>query len=58
MTAWNSFTTDSTWGGITTEVITYPGGNGDQIHAYVSRPTGECPRRAGHRRRAPHAGLG
>jgi carboxymethylenebutenolidase len=39
MTAWNSFTTDSAQG-ITSEVITYPGGNGDQIHAYVSRPTG------------------
>jgi carboxymethylenebutenolidase len=41
MTAWNSFSTDSTWGGITSEVITYPGGNGDQIHAYVSRPAGD-----------------
>ncbi len=42
MTAWNSFTTDSTQGAITSEVITYPGGNGDQIHAYVSRPTGDA----------------
>jgi carboxymethylenebutenolidase len=41
MTAWNSFSTDSTWGGITSEVITYLGGNGDQIHAYVSRPAGD-----------------
>ena len=39
MTAWNSFTTDSTQGAITSEVITYPGGNGDQIHAYLTRPT-------------------
>jgi carboxymethylenebutenolidase len=39
MTAWNSFSTDSSEG-ITAEVITYPGGNGDQIHAYVTRPTG------------------
>jgi carboxymethylenebutenolidase len=39
MTAWNSFSTDSSEG-ITSEVITYPGGNGDQIHAYVTRPTG------------------
>ncbi len=42
MTAWNSFTTDSTQGAITSEVITYPGGNGDQIHAYLSRPTGDA----------------
>ena len=41
MTAWNSFSTDSTQG-ITSEVITYPGGNGDQIHAYVTRPTGDA----------------
>ena len=41
MTAWNSFSTDSSQG-ITSEVITYPGGNGDQIHAYVSRPTGDA----------------
>jgi carboxymethylenebutenolidase len=38
MTAWNGFTTDSPRG-ISTEVITYPGGNGDQIHAYMARPT-------------------
>jgi carboxymethylenebutenolidase len=43
MRMWNSFTTDSPQG-ITSEVITYPGGNGDQIHAYVSRPTGDGPR--------------
>jgi carboxymethylenebutenolidase len=39
MTAWNSFSTDSSQG-ITSEVITYPAAGGDQIHAYVSRPTG------------------
>jgi carboxymethylenebutenolidase len=38
MTAWNSFSTDSN-NGITSEVITYPAGNGDEIHAYVARPT-------------------
>jgi carboxymethylenebutenolidase len=43
MRMWNSFTTDSPQG-ITSEVITYPGGNGDQIHAYVTRPTGDGPR--------------
>ncbi len=37
MTAWNSFSTDSN-NGITSEVITYPAGNGDEIHAYVTRP--------------------
>ncbi len=39
---WNSFRTDAL-GGITAEVITYPGGNGDEIHAYVARPTGDEP---------------
>jgi carboxymethylenebutenolidase len=39
---WNSFRTD-TRGGITAEVITYPGGNGDEIHAYVARPTADEP---------------
>jgi carboxymethylenebutenolidase len=34
---WNSFRTDDR-DGLTAEVITYPGGNGDQIHAYVVRP--------------------
>jgi carboxymethylenebutenolidase len=37
MTAWNSFSTDMN-NGITSEVITYPAGNGDEIHAYVARP--------------------
>jgi carboxymethylenebutenolidase len=40
---WNSFATDAS-GGIRTEVITYPGANGDQIHAYVAQPTGDGPR--------------
>ena len=39
---WNSFRTDAL-GGIVAEVITYPGGNGDEIHAYVARPTGNEP---------------
>jgi carboxymethylenebutenolidase len=34
---WNSFRTDARTG-ITAEVITYPGGNGDEIHAYLARP--------------------
>ncbi len=37
MTAWNSFSTDTN-NGITSEVITYPAGHGDEIHAYVSQP--------------------
>jgi carboxymethylenebutenolidase len=41
MAEWNSFSTDSSQG-ISTEVITYPAGNGDQIHAYVARPTGDA----------------
>jgi carboxymethylenebutenolidase len=40
---WNSFRTDANEG-INTEVIIYPGGNGDQIHAYVARPTTPGPR--------------
>jgi carboxymethylenebutenolidase len=39
---WNQFSTDAP-DGITTEVITFPGGGGDQIHAYVARPTGDRP---------------
>jgi carboxymethylenebutenolidase len=42
---WNSFRTDAPEG-ITSEVITYPGGNGDQIHAYVTRTTAAGPRGA------------
>jgi carboxymethylenebutenolidase len=40
---WNSFATDAR-DGITSEVITYTGGNGDQVHAYVSQPNGDGPR--------------
>lgn len=39
---WNAFGTADP-GGITTQVITYPGGDGDEIHAYVARPTAEGP---------------
>ncbi len=40
---WNSVRTDAR-DGLTAEVITYPGGGGDEIHAYVVRPTGDDPR--------------
>jgi carboxymethylenebutenolidase len=43
MTAWNSFRTDAN-NGITTEVITFPGGNGDEINAYVARPAVDATR--------------
>jgi carboxymethylenebutenolidase len=39
---WNSFRTDAL-GGIVAETIIFPGGNGDEIHAYVARPTGDEP---------------
>ena len=39
---WNSFSTDAHTG-LTTEVITYPGGLGDEIHAYVAKPIGDAP---------------
>jgi carboxymethylenebutenolidase len=39
---WNSFSTEDR-GGITAEVIAYPGGEGDEIHAYFARPAGEGP---------------
>jgi carboxymethylenebutenolidase len=39
---WNSFRTDGQMG-ITAELTTYPGGNGDTVHAYVARPTGDGP---------------
>src|ERR1700723_3549447 len=39
---WNSFQTDARTG-LTAEVITYPGGNGDEIHAWFARPTGDAP---------------
>src|ERR1700687_3187879 len=39
---WNSFDT-SARAGLTAEVVTYPGGNGDEIHAWVARPIAEGP---------------
>jgi carboxymethylenebutenolidase len=39
---WNSFRTDDP-DGLSAEVITYPGGYGDDIHAYVVRPAGDAP---------------
>jgi carboxymethylenebutenolidase len=39
---WNSFSTDAHVG-LTAEVITYPGGLGDEIHAYVAKPLGDAP---------------
>jgi carboxymethylenebutenolidase len=39
---WNSFRTDERLG-ITAEVITYPGGHGDEIHAHFARPIAEEP---------------
>jgi carboxymethylenebutenolidase len=39
---WNSFLTDAP-DGLTAEVITYPAGGGDQIHAYVARPNTDQP---------------
>ena len=39
---WNSFRTDARTG-LEAEVITYPGGNGDEIHAWFARPTGNDP---------------
>jgi carboxymethylenebutenolidase len=36
---WNSFRTDAP-GGVAAEVITYSGGNGDEIHAYSAVPVG------------------
>jgi carboxymethylenebutenolidase len=41
---WNSFSTDAPQG-TSAGVITYPGANGDSIHAYVARPegAGHCP---------------
>jgi carboxymethylenebutenolidase len=42
MTLWNSFTTDARTG-TAAEVVAYPGGNGDEIHAYVARPATDDP---------------
>lgn len=39
---WNSFRTDAELG-IHAEIITFPGGNGDEIHGYAVRPTGDAP---------------
>src|SRR5580700_9489006 len=39
---WNSFRTDARTG-LTAEVINIPGGNGDEIHAWFARPTGDAP---------------
>ena len=39
---WNSFNTAGPLG-ISAEIITYPGGGGDEIHAYLARPTTEGP---------------
>jgi carboxymethylenebutenolidase len=39
---WDSHTTAGPLG-ITAEITTFPGGNGDEIHAYVATPTGEGP---------------
>ena len=41
--AWNSFRTDAP-AGIAAEVITCPGGDGRDIHAYVAGPAGQEPR--------------
>ena len=37
MAMWNSFSTDDR-AAITAEVIAFPGGDGQEIHAYVARP--------------------
>ena len=42
MATWNSFRTDARTG-LTAEVITMPGGNGDEIHAWFARPLGDAP---------------
>src|SRR5487761_969835 len=39
---WNSFDTGAR-DGITAQVITYPGGNGDEIHAWFARPSAAAP---------------
>ena len=40
---WNSFATDAPLS-LTARTITYRGGNGDEIHAYVAEPGGDGPR--------------
>ena len=39
---WNSFNTAGPVS-VTAEIVTYPGGGGDTIHAYVARPLGDEP---------------
>jgi carboxymethylenebutenolidase len=39
---WNTFSTDAHQG-MTAEITTYAGGQGDLIHAYVARPEGDGP---------------
>jgi carboxymethylenebutenolidase len=39
---WNSFNTAGPVS-VTAEIVTYPGGGGDVIHAYVARPLGDEP---------------
>jgi carboxymethylenebutenolidase len=39
---WNSFRTDEPLA-ITAEITTFPGGNGEETHAYVARPRGTGP---------------
>ena len=39
---WNTFTTDSRQA-TSAEIITYPAGGGDMIHAYVAKPEGNGP---------------
>jgi carboxymethylenebutenolidase len=39
---WNSFSTDA-FAGLAAEVVTYPGGGGDEIHAWVAAPAGGEP---------------
>jgi carboxymethylenebutenolidase len=40
---WNSFLTDSHVS-VSAEIITFAGGNGDEIHAYVAHPMDDTPR--------------
>jgi carboxymethylenebutenolidase len=41
-TVWNTFNTAGPLG-VTAEITTYPGGKGDQIHAYVASPVTDAP---------------
>jgi carboxymethylenebutenolidase len=40
---WNAFSTDQAGLGLTAELTTISGGNGDEIHAWIARPTGPGP---------------